>query len=116
MEPVVQEAVLEKGISPMLLEEAVPSVRIRYWLSEVTVSPVTLLVHDPLKAETAVRLPPLPMVQAGTEGDPVAARRSGPVCPAGIPGVAAIWRIPELVTSGWVDRGSSVPVLMMENP
>ena len=72
--------------------------------------------HEDTDIVVGVRLPPPPMVQAETEEVPVAARRSGPLCPEGIPGVAAIWRMPVFETRGWVERGFKVPVLMIENP
>ena len=121
MEPGAHEDVFEKEIRPRLLLLAFPSTRIRYWLSELTVRPVTapgppeLEEHD-REVGGWVRLPPPPMVQAKTEEVPVAARRSGPLCPEGIPGVAAIWRMPVFETRGWVERGFKVPVLMIENP
>ena len=114
---------MEKGISPRLTLDndppwEFPSTRIKYWLSEVTVRPVTSLKpeeHD--RDVVGVRLPPPPMVQAETEEEvPVAARRSGPLCPGGIPGVAAIWRMPGVENKGWAERGFKVPVLMIENP
>ena len=119
MDSVVQVDEFEKEIRPRLLLLAFPSTRIKYWLSEVTVRPVTapgpeLEEHD--REVVGVRLPPPPMVQAETEEVPVAARRSGPLCPGGIPGVAAIWRMFVFENRGWVERGFKVPVLMIENP
>jgi hypothetical protein len=117
VEPGAHEEVFEKEIRPRLLLLAFPSTRIRYWLSEVTVRPVTLLrLHEDTDIVVGVRLPPPPMVQAETEEVPVAARRSGPLCPGGIPGVAAIWRMPGVGNRGWAERGFKVPVLMIENP
>ena len=112
--------VFEKGISPRLTLDdppwEFPSTRIKYWLSEVTVRPVTADRFEHGREVDGVRLPPPPMVQAKTEEVPFAARRSGPLCPGGIPGVAAIWRMSVFETRGWVERGFKVPVLMIENP